>query len=77
MLHKLLANSRYLIIVAVVSSLLATITLLFYGAIRMLITVGNVMTTNSLSSKGTKALVVDFIEIIDLFLLGTVFTSFP
>lgn len=73
MLHKLLANSRYLIIVAVVSSLLATITLLFYGAIRMLITVGHVMTTNSLSSKGTKALVVDFIEIIDLFLLGTVF----
>ncbi len=73
MLHRLLANSRYLIIVAVVSSLLATITLLLYGAVRMISTVGNLIAGSNVSSEVAKALVVDFIEIIDLFLLATVF----
>lgn len=73
MLHRFLANSRYIIIVAVVSSLLATVTLLLYGAVRMVNTIGALLIGGKVSSEVGKTLVVDFIEIIDLFLLATVF----
>lgn len=73
MVQCLLARSRYLIIIAVVGSFLAALTLIVYGGIEALVLVVETVTTGTVSSKGAKALALAFIELVDLFLLGTVF----
>lgn len=73
MVQRLLARSRYLIIIAVVGSFLAALTLIVYGGIEALVLVVETVTTGTVSSKGAKALALAFIELVDLFLLGTVF----
>lgn len=73
MVQRLLARSRYLIIIAVVGSFLAALTLIVYGGIEAVVLVVETVTTGTVSSKGAKALALAFIELVDLFLLGTVF----
>jgi len=73
MLSKLLAKSRFLIIVAVVGSLLAAALVMFFGVydiarITVVILQGNVAEDVDIGKK----VAVGAIELIELFLLGTV-----
>jgi uncharacterized membrane protein YqhA len=73
MLRTLLASSRYLIIVAVLGSFIAAAVVLIYGGIEVLQLVGDTVRSGEVSSKGAKALTLAFIEVVDVFLLGTIF----
>ncbi len=72
MFSKALGASRYLVILAVLGALLAAITLFVYGALETVQLVLTTISDGTVSRKGAKALVIEFIEIVDLFLLGTV-----
>ena len=73
MFNKALSASRFLIIVAVAGSLLAATTLIIYGGLEAVQLVANTIGEAELSRKSAKAIALEFIEIVDLFLLGTVF----
>ncbi|MER3432314.1 MAG: hypothetical protein C4288_02515 [Leptolyngbya sp. ERB_1_1] len=73
MLHRILAGSRQFILIAVLCSFIASVTVLIYGAMQTFYTVFHLFFEGGVSSKGAKTLVVSFVEIIDLFLLATVF----
>ena len=73
MFNRALSASRFLIIVAVAGSLLAATTLIIYGGLEAVQLVANTIGEAELSRKSAKAIALEFIEIVDLFLLGTVF----
>jgi len=73
MFNMLIGATRFLILIAVLGSLLAAVTVLVYGFIEAVQLVWMTIETGEVSRKGAKALALEFIEIIDLFLLGTVF----
>ena len=72
MLHRILARSRYLMLIAVFGSFAASVTLLIYGALETLITIGHTATV-PVSRENSKQLILSCIEVVDLFLLATVF----
>ena len=72
MLHRILARSRYLMLIAVFGSFAASVTLLIYGALETVITIGHTA-TGPVSSANSKQLILSCIEVVDLFLLATVF----
>ena len=72
MLHRILARSRYLMLIAVFGSFAASVTLLIYGALETLITIGHTVRA-PVSSANSKQLILSCIEVVDLFLLATVF----
>ncbi|HLH60696.1 MAG TPA: YqhA family protein [Ktedonobacteraceae bacterium] len=72
MLRRALAGSRYLVIIAVIGTFLAAIAVLVYGAFTVVATIIDVFTHGGFTTTGAKLLAVDDIELIDLFLLGTV-----
>ena len=72
MLRRILAGSRYFIVIGVVGSFLASITLLIFGGLK---TVGLIVSTflgGDFTQTSGKYVAVGFIEVLDLFLLGTV-----
>ena len=73
MLRSVLNSSRYLVVAAVLGSLVAALALFAYGVVETLVVVVDTIAKAEVSSKGAKALALAFIEIVDLFLLGTVF----
>jgi uncharacterized membrane protein YqhA len=73
MLQRVLAGSRYLIIIAVVGTLIAATALLIYGFVETVHVVTEAASKGDVSSKGAKSLALSFIELVDLFLLATVF----
>jgi len=72
MLHRILARSRYRMLIAVFGSFAASVTLLIYGALETVITIGHTATV-PLSRENSKQLILSCIEVVDLFLLATVF----
>jgi uncharacterized membrane protein YqhA len=72
MLRPILSASRYLVIIAVLGSLAAAAALFVYGMAETIAVIAEAVTKMEVSSKGAKALALAFIEIVDLFLLGTV-----
>ncbi len=72
MLHRILARSRYLMLIAVFGAFAASVTLLIYGALETVITIGHTATV-PISSENSKQLILSCIEVVDLFLLATVF----
>jgi uncharacterized membrane protein YqhA len=72
-LRPLLNASRYLVLAAVLGSLVAALALFVYGVAETIAVVVDTIAKAEVSSKGAKALALAFIEIVDLFLLGTVF----
>ena len=72
MLKPILAASRYLVIGAVLGSLAAAFALFAYGIVETIVVIAETIAKAEVSSKGGKALALAFIEIVDLFLLGTV-----
>jgi len=73
MMQKLLSSSRYLVLIAVLGTFLASLTLLVFGGISVVQLIGDTVMHAEVSGKTGKLLVLGFIEAIDLFLLGTVF----
>jgi len=69
---RLLASSRYFVLIAVVGAFLAGVTLLVYATLAVVKTIWDAISDGDLSIDGAKHLEVDFVELIDVFLLGTV-----
>jgi uncharacterized membrane protein YqhA len=72
MLRPLLSSSRYVVIAAVLGALAASLALFVYGLAETAVAITQAIAKAEVSSKGAKALALEFIEIVDLFLLGTV-----
>jgi uncharacterized membrane protein YqhA len=72
MVRRSLAASRFLILFAVVGTLLSSAVLLLYGALVVVDIAVDTIREWSVSSEGAKTLSIEFIELVDLFLLGTV-----
>ena len=71
MFHKFLTGSRYIILIAVIGSALAALASLLYGGAKTIQAIAGLL--QGVGDKASKAVVVSFIEVIDLFLIGTVF----
>lgn len=72
MLKQLLEASRYLVLAAVLGALFAAAALLIYGFIDSVVVIVRTLRTGDFSTTGAKAMMYYFIELFDLFLLGTV-----
>jgi len=72
MLSRALASSRYIVLVAVIGTLVASIALIIYEAIVVAQAVIDVIREGSVSLKTSKALAVGVIEAIDVFLIAIV-----
>ncbi len=72
MLSRLLSSSRYLIIIAVLGSFVASAALLIYGGIETVKTIFDLILAADFSSTGAKELTLTAIQLVDLFLLATV-----
>src|SRR4030043_1491177 len=72
MMRKFLSNSRYIILIAVLGALIASVTLVVIAGIETIQIVINTF-TERVDGKSVKLLAISFIEIIDVLLLGTVF----
>lgn len=72
MLGRILAGTRYLILVAVLGSFLGAVTTIVFGGITSFLTSVEFFRQADFTVHGIKLLSIDYIEIIDLFLLGTV-----
>ena len=71
MIGRIVAGSRYLIVVAVAGIFIASTALLVYGALQTYALAADAF-GSPISGKGAKALVLAAIELVDLFLLATV-----
>ncbi len=69
---RLIGFVRYIIVVAVLATLIAATALIVFGAIETFIVVRDVFTKGEFTSKVAKSLLLSFIEITDIFLLATV-----
>jgi uncharacterized membrane protein YqhA len=72
MIRRLLNGSRFLVLAAVLGALAAALALFVYGIAETVVVVADAIAKAEVSSKGAKTLALAFIEIVDLFLLGTV-----
>jgi uncharacterized membrane protein YqhA len=72
MLKQLLESSRRIIIVPVIGSLIGAIACLVYGGLVVLRVLADFLVHPQLNEEGVKLVAVGFIQVIDLFLLGTV-----
>jgi uncharacterized membrane protein YqhA len=69
---RVLSTSRYLIFLAVIAILAAATSLLIYGGWETFGIIRSILDPTLTGPKGSKALVLAFIEVTDLFLLATV-----
>ena len=72
MIRRILASSRYLVIIAVIGSFLASMALIFYGGLTTINILIEIFAHATFTIAGAKHLAVECIEVIDLFLLATV-----
>lgn len=71
-MKALLNGSRYLVLAAVLGALIAAAALFLYGLADTVAVIWRFVVLGEVSGKGAKVLMFEFIEIFDLFLLGTV-----
>jgi uncharacterized membrane protein YqhA len=71
-MRTLFSLSRYVIWLAVISLLLATLAVFVYGLISTLTIIYDVFQHGAFGAEGARLLSVELIEMIDLFLLGTI-----
>lgn len=72
MLRNILAASRYFIIIAVIGTFLSAIAVLVYDGVTVINIVVDMFAHGVFTSSGETHVSIEFIEVIDLFLLGTV-----
>jgi uncharacterized membrane protein YqhA len=68
----LLNASRYLVLAAVLGALLGAAALFLYGLVDVVVVIARTIASGEVSTLGAKQLMLYFIEVFDLFLLGTV-----
>lgn len=73
MIKNVLGHSRFLILIAVIGAFFAATALLLYGACELAAFLWHTVASGEVTQKGAKALALACIEVVDLFLLGTVF----
>ena len=73
MFERILTGSRYLILIAVIGSLVASLVLLAYGGLEVIFILARAFSEITIDAKVDKGLILTFIEVVDLFLLGTAF----
>lgn len=71
-LPRLLGSTRLFIAIAVAGLIIAAVTTLVYGFLLVFRTIWHVIDQYGLEMDGAKALSVEFVELTDLFLVGTV-----
>lgn len=71
-MRSLLNASRFMVLAAVFGSLAGAAALFAYGLVDTAVVMTRTVASGDVSTKGAKALMLYFIEIFDLFLLGTV-----
>jgi uncharacterized membrane protein YqhA len=64
--------SPSMIILAVIGSLLAAFTLIIYGFLRVLVVIWDLITEHDLTDAREERLSIEFIELIDVFLIGVI-----
>lgn len=69
---RLIGIARYIVLVAVLATLLAATALVFFGAVETIVVIQQVIAKGEFTSKVAKTLLLSFIEITDIFLLATV-----
>lgn len=69
----LLGASRFMVMLAVIGTLLAATTFIVYGVLETIQLITQTIQSGEVTRKAAKGLALEFIEIVDLFLLGTVF----
>lgn len=72
MIRRLFSSTRYLLLIPVLGALVSSMAILIFGAVETYQTIVS-MLDGSLLLESPKPLLLKFIEIIDLFLIGTVF----
>lgn len=72
MIRRILATSRYFVAFAALGSFLSSVTLLVYGTLAVVGVVWDTIREGEATVGGAKHLAVQFIELTDVFLLGTV-----
>ena len=72
MIRSILGTSRFLIILAVLGTFLASATLQVFGLLRVFALIGELIRVGEVSSATSKSLIADTVSIIDIFLIGTV-----
>ena len=72
MLRNILAGSRFLVIIAVIGTFLSSVVLFIYDALTVINIIIDMFTHGLFNTAEGKHVSVEFIEVIDLFLLGTV-----
>jgi uncharacterized membrane protein YqhA len=70
--QRLLGSSRWIILLAVIGAFFSAMVLLLYAAGVVFVTIKDLVTDLHFNEKGAKELSVTFIQLVDLFLLGTV-----
>jgi uncharacterized membrane protein YqhA len=73
MLSRGLSYSRYFVVVAVIGSLIASLALLLYSGVTVFRVVIEAVDYGAFSNKGAKTMALQMIELVDIFLLATVF----
>lgn len=72
MVRRVLASSRYFIVIAVLGSFVAAMVLILAGFIAVVNTAYDVVANPATDVSEAKQIAVDFIQVIDVFLLGTI-----
>jgi uncharacterized membrane protein YqhA len=72
MWRQVLVNSRYLVLIAVAGSLIGSIVVLIYGGLSVASLTVSAFRTDAFTTEGARQTALHAIELIDLFLLGTV-----
>jgi uncharacterized membrane protein YqhA len=70
--QRLLASSRYVILIAILGTFLSSIVMLAFGVLSVVEIAIDAIVAFDLSSHGVEELAVEFIKLTDVFLLGTV-----
>jgi uncharacterized membrane protein YqhA len=72
MIRRILGTSRFLVLVAVLGSFIASATLQIFGLLRVGAVIVELVQTGALTAAASKSLIADTVGIIDIFLIGTV-----
>ncbi|NTW83661.1 MAG: YqhA family protein [Chlorobiaceae bacterium] len=71
-MRRFFSSSRYLVLIAVTGSFLASVTLLLYSCLAIVQQIISIIMNGSVSTKEAKTIALDFIENADVFLVSTV-----
>lgn len=76
MLRNIIAGSRYILIIAVFGTFLASLTLLLYGGFTLVLLLNAIIAQNKFTTTEIKQVAFTSIELIDLFLISTILYIF-